>query len=405
MTWDCRSFNEETYAAEIIASRVERFSTIFAVTFLSAPTQSGSSDEYIAAAYSTGVIRLFSLKELSSKWLGRQRLPGSPCLSWKAHEGAVYCLEQCTTASGSILVSGGDDGKLKVWDVQKLLTLLRDPSSEKGSDLSVLEASLQMQIPRIDSGPGGDAEAPGVVSLSLDHEKTIIYAGATDGGLHAFDLLGHLASFKGHLAAVLTTDFCCSTSQLASGSEDATVRLWDCTALLPRASLQLAEAGGPSPVLSPPCTNIINPWDGVELPSKASPNELLQCAKSPHVTAIRFDRDGSWLIIGTGNAALTLWSLTLGQCAQQLSTNSEPQAIHILPGEILVACSEPSLFRFKFSIEQPPSTHEVAVKSCFALDVHPTSGMVAVAGSGGCLDLLLPYGAKVGSVFPTSTEE
>ncbi|KIY92169.1 hypothetical protein MNEG_15792, partial [Monoraphidium neglectum] len=72
-------------------------------------------------------------------------------------------------------------------------------------------------------------------------------------------------------------------------------------------------------------------------------------------------------------------------------------ALHLLPGEILMAGSEPALHRYRFSLETLASKVDVTCDSAFALDVHGGSGTVAVAGAGGAV-LLSHYGTRVGRI-------
>ncbi len=206
---------------------------------------------------------------------------------------------------------------------------------------------------------GGTGVAPGVVCMS-SLGGSALGVGATDGGVHVFDLgtTGPLCNLSGHCAGVLCMDT--ADGSLASGSEDGTVRLWDCR-----------SAGRAA------CTSVINPWDGLLLPLNA-PVQQLHSIRGPYVSALkcvvaawggglassmclsrfldatahrcacrrfRFTADGGWLLVGTGNSALTLWSLTLGALAKQQATPLVPQAIDTVPGEILVAGAASSLLR------------------------------------------------------------
>ena len=68
------------------------------------------------------------------------------------------------------------------------------------------------------------------------------------------------------------------------------------------------------------CTSAINIWDGELMPLHA-PAEQLKCLKNAYVSCVAFDPTGNWLMAGTGNAVLTLWSNSLNQIAKQQSTD------------------------------------------------------------------------------------
>lgn len=76
--------------------------------------------------------------------------------------------------------------------------------------------------------------------------------------------------------------------------------------------------------------------------------------------------------------------------------HTHSQALHMLPGEILMAGSDPALHRYRFSLEAAASV-DLACESAFALDVHAASGTVAAAGARGGA-LVSPYGTRLGRI-------
>jgi hypothetical protein len=66
----------------------------------------------------------------------------------------------------------------------------------------------------------------------------------------------------------------------------------------------------------------------------------------------------------------------------------------MLPGEILMAGSSPTLQRYRFSLESAARI-ELCCESAFAIDVDAGSGTAAVGGAGGCT-LLSPYATRLG---------
>lgn len=260
-----RSYNIPAYVDQILSEREEALSTSFGVAHLSLPGTSPShtSDDYLATAHSSGQVRLYRVKDTMMQWISR-KASGSSCLAWQAHEGPVYSLHCVSGADGSpaLLVTGGDDGCVKAWRVSDMRHALTASSS--GQPFPQLQPCWSSQVPRVDCVWGSTGLCPGVVCMTVDRHGAgaglgRLCVGASDGGVHIYDLEGAssssssasssvaastaaagrtlaaagaayaqpLHSLAGHAAGVLSMDVSC-TGQLASGSEDGTVRLWDC---------------------------------------------------------------------------------------------------------------------------------------------------------------------------------
>jgi hypothetical protein len=69
----------------------------------------------------------------------------------------------------------------------------------------------------------------------------------------------------------------------------------------------------------------------------------------------------------------------------------------MLPGEILMAGSEPVLQRYRFSLE-PSARAELAHEASYCIDVAPGGGTAAVGGAGG-VTLLSLYGTRLGRLL------
>jgi hypothetical protein len=66
----------------------------------------------------------------------------------------------------------------------------------------------------------------------------------------------------------------------------------------------------------------------------------------------------------------------------------------MVPGEVLMAGSEPVLHRYRFSLE-PSARVELANESSYCIDVAAGSSTVATGGAGG-VTLLSLYGTRLG---------
>ncbi len=69
----------------------------------------------------------------------------------------------------------------------------------------------------------------------------------------------------------------------------------------------------------PACTAAIDVWNGVAIPPSSRADQL-RALRAPHVSCVRFDAGGGWLVAGSGNGSVTMWSLGLGSLAKQLDT-------------------------------------------------------------------------------------
>ena len=125
---------------------------------------------------------------------------------------------------------------------------------------------------------------------------------------------------------------------LVTGSEDGTVRVWS------TAHLAAALRTPCSPIPSP--LRIICPSKGVIIP--AMPASQLECARSAApVCAVRLQGGGGWVVCAVGGATpvLVVWSLEASAPAVRVSLPCCPQAVALVPGEVLLVGTTPVLYR------------------------------------------------------------
>jgi WD40 repeat protein len=128
-------------------------------------------------------------------------LPGGPagevsCL--KDHAGAVNCV--AFSRDGCSVISGGDDGKIILWDV-KMGKPIRTLEGHKGA----------------------------VKCLAVSPDGTQLASGGADKTVRVWDLkTGKLVrTLEGHTKPVVSVAFSPDGEQVASGSEDWSMRAWD----------------------------------------------------------------------------------------------------------------------------------------------------------------------------------
>jgi E3 ubiquitin-protein ligase RFWD2 len=120
-------------------------------------------------------------------------------MEYEEHEKRAWSVDFSRTEP-SMLVSGSDDGKVKVWCTKQ--------------EASALSLDMRANICCVKFNPG-----------SSHH----VAVGSADHHIHYFDLRNAslpLYVFKGHRKAVSYVKFI-SSSELASASTDSTLRLWD----------------------------------------------------------------------------------------------------------------------------------------------------------------------------------
>ncbi|KAE8728696.1 ankyrin repeat-containing protein [Hibiscus syriacus] len=118
-------------------------------------------------------------------------------MEYEEHEKRAWCIDFCR-AEPSMLVSGSDDCKVKVWCMKQ--------------EASVLDINLNANVCSVKYNPGSS-----------------VNVGTADHQIHYYDLRNiskPLYVFGGHKKAVSYVNFL-SNHELASASTDSTLRLWD----------------------------------------------------------------------------------------------------------------------------------------------------------------------------------
>ncbi|GFR40971.1 hypothetical protein Agub_g1636, partial [Astrephomene gubernaculifera] len=140
--FDCRTYDLNAYATEILKNRVERFSTVYSCCFVtSAETLSACGGTHadgdgrpppdmLLAASSTGEIKLYLLPDLVQRWTAGQQSGQAVC-SWRAHRGAVYCMARARAGSDVLLFSGGDDGYVRGWRLSDVMRHLQQQQQQQ----------------------------------------------------------------------------------------------------------------------------------------------------------------------------------------------------------------------------------------------------------------------------------
>jgi eukaryotic-like serine/threonine-protein kinase len=172
--------------------------------------------------------------------------PPSQPLTITAHPGGVRAL--CVSTDGKLLLSGGQDETLRLWDANRLreqsciagdvgpvedLALAPGAKWAASSALRLFTKNSAVQLWDLGSGRErsrlrGHTDTVRCVAISPDGKR--VAAGSADGSIRVWTLgkrVGPALVLKGHSDQVNSVTFLPGGDSLLSGSHDGTIRLWD----------------------------------------------------------------------------------------------------------------------------------------------------------------------------------
>jgi WD40 repeat protein len=161
-----------------------------------------------------------------------------PVLTIQADTGWVYSTE--FNPDGSMILSAGDDGFVRLWDSQNgnLLNelyvgnLLRAQFNRDGSQIIasdrvnsayIFDTNSQQQILEL------KGHKDQILTFTFSHDGNFIYTGSYDNTIRKWDAKTgeELLVMIGHIGRVIDLDISPDDNLLVSGSADTTVKVWD----------------------------------------------------------------------------------------------------------------------------------------------------------------------------------
>ncbi|KAF8972371.1 hypothetical protein BGZ46_010142 [Entomortierella lignicola] len=214
----------------------------------------------------------------------------------KGHTGSVKCLSFSLTSTR--LASGGNDNKVRVWDVDEGICIL---TLEGHSDW----------VDGVGYSPKGDR----IVSGSQD-KSVRLWDAETGNCIH---------TLEGHAETVTSVAYSPKGDQVASGSSDKTARLWDvdtgsCIRILEGHGnwvTSLAYSPKGDQIATASFDSTIRLWD-------VGTGDYIRTLKGHSfiVSSVVYSPKGDQVVSGGNDSTVRLWDVDTGDCIQTLQGHS-----------------------------------------------------------------------------------
>lgn len=248
---------------------------------------------------------------------------GSPIAALNGHERAVFGL--AVNRNGSLLASAGSDSSLRLWNV---------------GNRSV-ERAFQ----------GAERDRRAFISVIFSADGRALISGGDDRTVRIWDITSgvEIASFPGHVDAVLATAFSPDSREIATVGLDQQIRFWNATSGSTDHLIQTTLGGLNSVAYSPDGrrvavageSGLIQVWD------RATSTQVLTLTGHVEaVTGVAFRYDNRRIASGSRDGSLRIWDATSGSLEIEIEMGSKVQAIAFEPaGDRLVSAGEDGVIR------------------------------------------------------------
>nr|XP_054749138.1 THO complex subunit 6 homolog [Lytechinus pictus] len=305
--------------------------------------------KYLLAGNNYGTIAVFSMRcALSSDANENSR---KPIFTFKAFDGAIFALQ----STENFLICGGS-GDIKAW---------------KWKDIQQKAPRVAWSLSVPHSANFGAVETNG---LAYNRQDNTLYSGGGDSELHVWDLESGTCkhSYTDHTDYIHAVALFNTSAQVASGSEDGTVRIWD-----------TRTSGEPVAILEP--------------------NKHEECINNPKdkwISCVAVDPADDWLICG-GGPSLSLWHLrSLSPTTIFEAPKCQPHVVLYHDDAVISAGTSPNIYHWHVNGDSKLTT------PCTAMDVYSVvinteseaNKVMCASGASSKIDVYTNFGYKAFSL-------
>jgi eukaryotic-like serine/threonine-protein kinase len=267
--------------------------------------------------------------------------PATKSLFAKAHENGLHSV--AVTPDGATVLTGGADGRIKLWNAQKL-----KETREFQGDLGALEqvvlapngkwaasCSTRLTVPEMrvqlwdlssgtEHGRGlkGAKDNYHCVAISPDGKRLAAGCGDHAVWVWSFEFAGIKPTpLKGHTGTVTAIAFARNADTLLSASADGTVRQWDLKTATDKGSLNATV--GPVKCLAFANKRVAVGGKSLAVRRKTATFERLDGHNGP-VNCVAFNEDGSRVASGGADGTVRIWHVDDGLELACLEGHAKP---------------------------------------------------------------------------------